>query len=136
MCAGTGMVREAEDLLKQGDNVVIKAPLTPEGIKATKSLADQGVKVNVTLCFSANQALLAAKAGAAYISPFIGRLDDIGVTGMQLIGEIADLLFHSLVAMQACGIETEEVAADGSVNLGRVSRAETENEAEEATPTE
>ena len=86
-----GMMREAEDLLKQGDNVVIKAPLTPEGIKATKALSDQGAKVNVTLCFSANQALLAAKAGAAYISPFIGRLDDIGVTGMQLIGEIAEV---------------------------------------------
>ena len=86
-----GMMREAEDLLKQGDNVVIKAPLTPEGIKATKSLADQGVKVNVTLCFSANQALLAAKAGAAYISPFVGRLDDIGTNGMQLIGEIGQL---------------------------------------------
>ena len=86
-----GMMREAEELLKKGDNVVIKAPLTPEGIKATKALSDLGVKVNVTLCFSANQALLAAKAGAAYISPFVGRLDDISQDGMGLIADIADI---------------------------------------------
>ena len=86
-----GMMREAEDLLKQGDNVVIKVPLIPAGIKATKALADQGAKVNVTLCFSAAQALLAAKAGAAYISPFVGRLDDIATSGMELIAEIGDI---------------------------------------------
>lgn len=83
-----GMLREAERLRKIAKNIVIKAPLTWEGLKATRALSDDGAAVNVTLCFSANQALLAAKAGAAYISPFIGRLDDLGVNGMTLIAEI------------------------------------------------
>jgi len=83
-----GMLAEAERLLKIADNIVIKAPLTWAGLTATHKLSADGVKVNVTLCFSANQALLAAKAGAAYISPFIGRLDDQGVDGMTLIREI------------------------------------------------
>jgi transaldolase len=86
-----GMMREAEALLKKGDNVVIKAPLTPDGLRATKSLADQGAKVNVTLCFSPSQALLAAKAGAAYVSPFVGRLDDISIDGMELIAQIGEI---------------------------------------------
>jgi len=83
-----GMLKEADRLRRIADNIVIKAPLTWEGLAATKRLSDDGVKVNVTLCFSANQALLAAKAGAAYISPFIGRIDDMGQDGMQLIREI------------------------------------------------
>ena len=82
------MLREAEVLRKLGDNICIKLPLTMDGLTACKALADQGVMVNVTLCFSANQALLAAKAGAAFISPFVGRLDDIGFDGMQLIEDI------------------------------------------------
>lgn len=83
-----GMLKEAESLAKIHDNVVIKLPLTIDGISACKVLSDQNIKTNVTLCFSANQALLAAKNGATYISPFIGRLDDIGQSGMGLIEEI------------------------------------------------
>jgi len=83
-----GMLKEAEELAKIHDNVVIKLPLTLEGISACKVLSSMNVKTNVTLCFSANQALLAAKCGATYISPFIGRLDDIGHSGMGLIEEI------------------------------------------------
>ena len=83
-----GMIREAAVLKKIAKNVVIKLPLTWDGLKACKKLTDEGVKTNVTLCFAANQALLAAKAGATYISPFIGRLDDIHLNGMELISEI------------------------------------------------
>lgn len=83
-----GMLKEAEVLSKIHKNVVIKLPLTEDGISACKALSDQGIKTNVTLCFSPNQALLAAKNGATYISPFIGRLDDIGHDGMALIAEI------------------------------------------------
>ncbi len=82
------MLREADVLRKLGDNICIKVPLTMDGLAACKTLSDQGVMVNVTLCFSANQALLAAKAGAAFISPFVGRLDDIGFDGMALIEDI------------------------------------------------
>lgn len=83
-----GMLREAEVLRKLGDNICIKLPLTMAGLTACRKLSDQGVMVNVTLCFSPAQALLAAKAGAAFISPFVGRLDDIGQDGMQLIEDI------------------------------------------------
>jgi transaldolase len=83
-----GMMREAEVLRKIADNVAIKVPLTPDGLKTCKALTGEGTKVNVTLCFSAAQALLAAKAGASYISPFLGRLDDIGQDGMELIADI------------------------------------------------
>lgn len=83
-----GMMAEADVLGKIADNVVIKLPLTLAGLKACKTLTDKGVKTNVTLCFSANQALLAAKVGATYISPFLGRLDDINLDGMQLISDI------------------------------------------------
>lgn len=82
------MMREAEVLRKVADNVAIKVPLTPDGLKTCKKLADDGTRVNVTLCFSANQALLAAKAGASFISPFVGRLDDVGFDGMSLIADI------------------------------------------------
>lgn len=83
-----GMMNEGERLADIADNVAIKVPLTWDGLKACRALTQRGRKVNVTLCFSANQALLAAKAGATFISPFIGRLDDIGLDGMELIGEI------------------------------------------------
>ena len=86
-----GMLKEARELNGWIDNAAIKIPLTWEGLKATKVCADEGIKTNVTLCFSANQALLAAKAGASFVSPFIGRLDDIGHTGMQLISDIAEI---------------------------------------------
>lgn len=82
------MIQEARKLAKIHPNVVVKVPLTIEGIKAVKTLSSEGIKTNVTLCFSANQALVAAKAGATYISPFIGRLDDYGQEGMELIREI------------------------------------------------
>lgn len=83
-----GMLKEAAVLAKIADNICIKLPLTMDGLKACKHLTSAGHKTNVTLCFSANQALLAAKAGATFISPFIGRLDDINIEGMDLIGEI------------------------------------------------
>lgn len=86
-----GMISEARELNKLGENVVIKIPLTPEGLKAVKILAREGIKTNVTLCFSPTQALLAAKAGANYISPFIGRLDDISSYGMRLVEDIKDI---------------------------------------------
>ena len=82
------MMNEAERLRKIAKNIVIKVPLTPDGLKTCKALTGDGTMVNVTLCFSANQALLAAKAGASFISPFVGRLDDIGQPGMELISDI------------------------------------------------
>jgi transaldolase len=82
------MMREAEVLRKIGDNIAIKVPLTPAGLKACKALTSDGAMVNVTLCFSVAQALLAAKAGATFISPFVGRHDDVGFDGMQLISDI------------------------------------------------
>jgi transaldolase len=83
-----GMMREAEVLRKIADNIAVKVPLTIDGLKTCKTLTGEGTMVNVTLCFSANQALLAAKAGATFISPFLGRLDDIGQVGMELIADI------------------------------------------------
>src|SRR3954463_5215721 len=86
-----GMLREGRELAKIAPNVVVKCPLTLDGLKATRALREEGTKVNVTLCFSAAQAILAAKAGATYISPFVGRLDDVGCDGMQLIAEICEI---------------------------------------------
>lgn len=85
------MVREGRILADLADNVVVKLPLTADGLKACRTLADEGIRTNVTLCFSGNQALLAAKAGASYISPFIGRLDDIHTEGMDLIRVIRQI---------------------------------------------
>ena len=85
------IIKEARKLSKIHKNVVVKIPTTPEGLKAVKVLSNEGIKTNVTLVFSANQALLAAKAGATYVSPFIGRLDDIGQEGMQVVEEILDI---------------------------------------------
>lgn len=99
-----GMLEEGHELAKIADNVVVKCPLTWDGLKATKTLSGEGIKVNVTLCFSASQAILAAKAGAAYISPFIGRLDDISENGMQLIWDIVQIYDNY-------GFETEVLAA-------------------------
>lgn len=82
------MIAEGGSLAEIADNVVVKLPLTLDGLMACRALADEGVETNVTLCFSANQALLAAKAGATYVSPFIGRLDDINIDGMELIRDI------------------------------------------------
>ncbi len=85
------MLAEARRLAQVAENVVVKVPLTPDGLKACRTLTDEGTQVNVTLCFSAAQAILAAKAGARYVSPFIGRLDDIGADGLALIGEIVQI---------------------------------------------
>jgi transaldolase len=98
------MMREAEVLAAIADNICIKVPLTLDGLKACKALSEDGHLVNVTLCFSANQALLAAKAGATFISPFIGRLDDIHLDGMDLIREIRQIYDNY-------GFETEILAA-------------------------
>jgi transaldolase len=86
-----GMLREGHELVKIHPNMVVKLPLTRDGLRACKALADEGIKVNMTLVFSAPQALLAAKAGAAFVSPFVGRLDDVGQDGMELIAEIVDM---------------------------------------------
>jgi transaldolase len=85
------MLKEGQKLSKIADNIAVKVPLTPDGLKVCKTLSDDGVMVNVTLCFSAAQALLAAKAGASFISPFVGRLDDISTDGMHLIAEICTI---------------------------------------------
>jgi len=86
-----GMLNEGRYLAQIAENVAVKVPLTPDGLKACRILSQEGTQVNVTLCFSAAQAILAAKAGATYISPFIGRLDDVGETGMDLIYQIAEI---------------------------------------------
>ena len=99
-----GMLREGRELAKIAPNVVVKCPLTLEGLKATRIFKEEGTKVNVTLCFSAAQAILAAKSGAAYISPFIGRLDDISTNGMQLIADIVQIYGNY-------GFQTEVLAA-------------------------
>lgn len=86
-----GMLREGREYSKIAPNVVIKCPLTREGLKATRTLSDEGIRVNVTLCFSAAQAIMAAKAGASFISPFLGRLDDIGENGLVLLQDIVEI---------------------------------------------
>ncbi|MCP3684234.1 MAG: fructose-6-phosphate aldolase [bacterium] len=86
-----GMISEARELAKINKNVVIKIPMTLDGLKAIKTLSKEGIKTNCTLLFSSNQALMAAKAGATYVSPFVGRLDDIGQEGMELIGSIKEI---------------------------------------------
>lgn len=89
-----GMIREGRDWATLDEHIVVKVPFTREGVKAVKTLADDGIRVNVTLCFQAAQALIAAKVGAAYISPFVGRLDDIATDGMGLIQQIVDI-YHA-----------------------------------------
>ena len=99
-----GMVEEARKLVQIAENIVIKIPCIPEGLKAVKILSAEGIKTNVTLVFSMSQALMAARAGATYVSPFIGRLDDIGEDGVLLVKNIVD-------AFKLYGIETEVIAA-------------------------
>ncbi len=92
-----GMIKEARKLAAVHPNVVIKIPIIPEGMRAVKALSAEGIRVNVTLIFSVNQALLAARAGAAYVSPFVGRLDDIGNSGIELVRDIVDVInLHNL----------------------------------------
>ena len=99
-----GMVKQAREIAKLGSNVAVKIPMTPDGIKAVKTLSEEGIKTNVTLVFSPTQALLAAKAGATYVSPFVGRLDDISMEGMKLIEEIVTIYNNY-------GFETEIIVA-------------------------
>ncbi len=115
-----GMMREAEILRKIADNVCIKVPMTMDGLKTCKALTNDGSMVNVTLCFSANQALLAAKAGATFVSPFVGRHDDNGFDGMELIGDIRliydnyDFRTEILVASVRHGIHVLQAAKIGA----------------------
>lgn len=99
-----GMIAEGREIAKIHKNMVVKIPMTVEGLKACSALSKEGVKVNMTLIFTANQALLAARAGAAFVSPFLGRLDDINTRGVDLVREIADIF-------DVAGIETEIIAA-------------------------
>ena len=99
-----GMIEEGREIAAIHPNMVVKIPMTPEGLKAVKVLCAEGIKTNVTLVFSAAQALLAARAGAAYVSPFLGRLDDISMSGIDLIDDIMEIF-------QIHGIETEIIAA-------------------------
>ena len=105
-----GMVKEGKALAKIHKNVVVKLPLIPEGLKACKALSAEGIRTNVTLCFSATQGLMAAKAGATFVSPFIGRLDDINLVGMELIEELVAIF-------ENYGLETQVLAA--SIRLPR-----------------
>ena len=99
-----GMIKEGKELAAIAPNITVKVPMTPDGLKAVHALAQEGIKTNVTLIFNANQALLAARAGASYVSPFLGRLDDIGQNGLDLISTIAEIFVVH-------GIETEIIAA-------------------------
>jgi transaldolase len=99
-----GMVREAREWAKVAGNVVVKVPITPDGIKAIKTLSEEGISTNATLCFNVTQALLAAKAGATFVSPFVGRIDDVGGDGMALVAEIINVY-------ESYGFETEIIVA-------------------------
>ena len=115
-----GMVREGRDIAGIDEHMVVKVPLTRDGVKACKTLSGEGIRVNVTLIFSAVQAWLAAKAGASYVSPFVGRLDDIGNTGMQIVREIVDMFDNAdyptevLVASVRSPIHVIEAARMGA----------------------
>ena len=116
-----GMMREGHDIAKIDGHMVVKVPLTRDGVKACKTLSDEGIPVNVTLVFSAAQALLAAKAGATFVSPFVGRLDDIATSGMELIRDIVDIYrnyhFKAEVLVASCRhpmhiVEAARIGAD------------------------
>jgi|SRR5262245_12541889 len=116
-----GMIRQGHDIAGIDEHMVVKVPLTKDGIRACKSLSSEGVRVNVTLCFTPAQALLAAKAGAAFVSPFVGRLDDIATNGMELIREIVDIYsnydFRTEILVASCRhpihvIEAARMGAD------------------------
>ena len=116
-----GMIAQGHDIAKIDDYMIVKVPLTRDGIKACKSLSGEGIRVNVTLCFSAAQALLAAKAGATFVSPFVGRLDDIAMNGMDLIREIVEIYdnyeFATEVLVASCRhpihiVEAARIGAD------------------------
>lgn len=118
-----GMVKEARELAKIHKNIVIKIPMLPEGLKAVKVLASEGIKTNVTLIFSPAQALLAARAGASYVSPFIGRLDDISSTGNDLIEKVADIFaMHDIdTEIIAASIRSPQDAVDAALAGAHIS---------------
>ncbi|MFD1929388.1 fructose-6-phosphate aldolase [Sporosarcina siberiensis] len=113
-----GMLKEGRELAKIAPNITVKLPMTPEGLKACSVFRDEGIKTNVTLIFSANQALLAARAGASYVSPFLGRLDDIGQDGMTLIATIADIfMLHDIKSeIIAASIRSPQHVTDAALN--------------------
>ena len=113
-----GMIKEGREIAKIHKNMIVKIPMTGEGLKATKVLTSEGIKTNVTLIFSANQALLAANSGATYVSPFLGRLDDISMTGMDLVRDISEIF-------SLYGIETKIIAASvrNPIHVLEVARA-------------
>ncbi|MFS0575900.1 fructose-6-phosphate aldolase [Sporosarcina sp. 179-K 3D1 HS] len=118
-----GMIEEGRELAKIAPNITVKLPMTPEGLKACRVFADEGIKTNVTLIFSANQALLAARAGATYVSPFLGRLDDIGHDGMALISTIADIFtIHDIqTEIIAASIRHPQHITDAALNGAHIS---------------
>ena len=110
-----GMIKEGRELAKIAPNITVKVPMTPDGLKACITFAKEGIKTNVTLIFSANQALLAASAGATYVSPFLGRLDDIGQDGLELVSKIAEIFaIHGLGNRNHCGFDPPSSACYGS----------------------
>lgn len=113
-----GMIKEGRELAKIAPNITVKLPMTPEGLKACSVFAQEGIKTNVTLIFSANQALLAARAGATYVSPFLGRLDDIGQDGMALISTIADIFVQHDIKSEiiAASIRNPQHITDAALN--------------------
>lgn len=119
------IVKEADEFVKWGKNIVIKVPMTEEGLKAVRILGKKGIKTNVTLVFSASQALLAAKAGAAYVSPFVGRLDDVGVDGMQLIRDIMEIYRNygfrtEVIVASVRGLKHVEEAAKAGAHIATI----------------
>ncbi len=105
-----GMVTEAHEIVTWAENIAVKIPATPEGLKATSILAKESIKVNMTLCFSLNQAVLAAQAGAAFVSPFVGRLDDVGEDGMKLVVDIVDYLSYYTLPTQVIAASIRHTA--------------------------
>lgn len=114
-----GMLREARELVKMHANIVVKIPMTEEGLKAVKALSQEGIQTNVTLIFTAMQALLAARAGATYVSPFLGRLDDIGENGLRLVEEICEIYgVHGLTTKVIAASIRNPVHATESAKIG------------------
>ncbi|WP_144512022.1 fructose-6-phosphate aldolase [Bacillus sp. FJAT-22090] len=118
-----GMIKEGRELAAIAPNITVKLPMTPEGLKACSVFSKEGIKTNVTLIFSANQALLAARAGATYVSPFLGRLDDIGHDGMELIAKIAQIfdIHHIDTEIIAASIRHPQHITDAALNGAHIS---------------
>ena len=119
------MIKEALELVRIHKNIVIKLPITTEGLKACKALTEKGIKTNVTLIFTANQALLAARAGATYVSPFLGRLDDIGINSMELIEDIVAIfdihdIATEIIAASIRNPHHQKEAAKAGAHIGTI----------------